>query len=219
MTSIIDHSDGKKWPVIDDFTISNGDRDCFEINVDQMEFYLTKDLRFFGEQLRIPEWEYLGREDLIEKLRYRVIEFETRTIAENLGKEPENPVFICINSIRGNVKEIARTFNGALEGVMLVIKSGGIVLFMSEYHMGESVLDLQFAEDGKLKTRYREGISDLNTRETWDEKGKYEVVYRAGFRDISKEEYFRLRRRITQNVESATQLPRDITQGVFEKFI
>ena len=88
MVSIMDKSDGKKWPEISDFFIIE-DRNCpWEVDVDRIKYLMPEKRKFLAEQLRLPNREKMDTLSITASLTLHAAALmETEQIPPELGSE------------------------------------------------------------------------------------------------------------------------------------
>lgn len=74
-----------------------------------------------------------------------------------------------------------------------------------------------FDNEGKLIER-DQGIGGFFTEESWDKEGSYKIKYYNDYREVAKEEYFRIIDRIVEEVETTGIIP-DIIRNVIRPFL
>ena len=149
MVSLL-HLVNRARPHYTDYRIIRDDH-YFELDVDRLKYLLTEELRFFAEQLQLPNFRDLERDDLIEKLRQRVVQITIFNQPSQI--ESPNSIPIYLIQYGSDMKYIYRTLGGRLNGLEVAIRDTGI-LYQITGHQWDYSADLTFNADGYLVERY-----------------------------------------------------------------
>lgn len=228
MTTIVDHSNGKEFPVHTDFEIVGEDEKKLEIDIDGIYFLKMEDLEkiamntgFFDRHAAISDRKILS-EELFEYL----LKIFSGKENSKIEKEKENSASIPVYLIRYEVdgmcnriyKIIKRTVNGHLDGVSFVLSQFRVIELLDEYHQGVRVLHITFFVDGSISGRITGDVNSIHTEESWNSKGS-SIFYYNGKQEIDEEEFNEILQNILRKVRFSLQFPRDIEQNVLKGYL
>ena len=223
MAYVVDHSESKSRPTVNDFTITWDD--CYlDIDRDRVSSLPFARKRMIAQQTRLPGYEKMDHpqltRELSEYLNNIVSWSPSHEGAFKRAPRLPNPIPVYVNRYdEFGARRSIRMINGFGEGLSILTDRRGNIIGITEYHDDlENGLTLDFDQKGNLKKRIRGSESGgLLTVETWEDR-KYTIYYYLNGKQISKEGYRNYLRSISQEVEGSTLLPRDVVKGVLEKY-
>ena len=199
-------------PTVADFNILDPPEVCHK-ELGELRSYTFEELRFFAEQLRLPNWEKYDRKDILENMGDHVVAVlhldPDSYILEKEYPKIENPQVIIFRVLEeeDDSTSLYYIYNG--RSIKEIYLEKGRILNASYYFYPEGHIHLYFNEKNELTNRsVRTTYGSIS--EDWN-NGKvnyeYNVSMSSGniksYKEVTKEEYMK-------NIDDFTlQLMRD----------